>query len=90
MSTLMPGKHEHHHGPNGHKPKHDGPPRGPKERELAVALTVAVLRAAKVEGSLEDVEGAALRTYNRMLDGITDAPAFAPALPPTATIGTSN
>ncbi len=69
----MPGKHEHHHGPNGHKPKHDGPPRGPKERELAVALTVAVLR-----------------TYNRMLDGITDAPAFAPALPPTATIGTSN
>jgi hypothetical protein len=85
----MPGKHDHHHGPNhDHKPKHGGPPRGPKERELAVALTVAVLSAANVSGSLEDVEKLALRTFGRMLDGITETPApAAPTLPPTVGIG---
>jgi len=87
---IMPGKHDHHHGPDHDhkpKPKHDGPPRGPKERELAVALTVAVLNAANVSGSLEDIEQLALRTFGRMLDGITDttAPAAAP-LPPTVGI----
>jgi hypothetical protein len=85
----MPGKHDHHDGHvHGHKPKHDGPPRGPKERELAVALTVAVLAAADVKGSLEDVEALALRTYGRMLDGIMKAPTAPAPLPPTVTIGT--
>jgi hypothetical protein len=84
----MPGKHDHHDGHlHGHKPKHDGPPRGPKERELAVALTVAVLAAADVKGSLEDVEALALRTFERMLDGITKAAAAPAPLPPTVTIG---
>jgi hypothetical protein len=84
----MPGKHDHHDGHlHGHKPKHDGPPRGPKERELAVSLTVAVLAAANVSGSLEDVEALALRTFERMLEGITQAPAPPAPLPPTVTIG---
>jgi hypothetical protein len=78
----------HHEPPHDDDTKHAGPPRGPKERELAVALTVAVLQAAHVEGSLEEVERIALRTFNRMLDGITATPS--PALPPTATIGSSN
>jgi hypothetical protein len=78
----MPGKHDHHDGHlHGHKPKHDGPPRGPKERELAVSLTVAVLAAAKVTGSLEDVEAQALATFERMLAGITK-----PVEPTAATV----
>jgi hypothetical protein len=84
----MPGKHDHHDGHlHGHKPKHDGPPRGPKERELAVSLTVAVLAAANVTGSLDEVEALALRTFGRMLEGITHASAAPAPLPPTVTIG---
>jgi hypothetical protein len=77
----MPGKHDHH----DHKPKRkpDGPPRGPKERELAVELTVAVLRAANVSGSLEDVEKLALGTYERMFAAITKDLRTDVVLPPT-------
>jgi hypothetical protein len=77
----MPGKHDHHHGhgrDHQPKPKHGGP----KERELAVALTVAVLGAAKPAGSLDDIEKLALQTYTRMLAGITDEGQTA-KLPPT-------
>jgi hypothetical protein len=78
----MSGKHDHHrgHGPDhGHpKPKHGGP----KERELAVALTVAVLDAAKPSGSLDEIEKLALQTYTRLLAGITNEQQTA-TLPPT-------
>jgi hypothetical protein len=50
------------HG-HDHKPK----PKGPKERELAVALTVAVLGAAKIDGSLATVEQTTRDVYDRML-----------------------
>jgi hypothetical protein len=76
----MSGKHDHDHKP---KPKHDGPPRGPKERELAVELTVAVLRAANVTGSLEEVERLALGTYERMFAAVTKDARTDAVLPPT-------
>lgn len=50
-----------------HKPK----PKGPKERELAVALTVAVLNASKIDGSLQTIEQMTLDVYDRMLAAIT-------------------
>jgi len=80
----MPGKHDHDHDHHVPKPKPDGPQRGPKERELAVQLTVAVLHAANVGGSIDEVEQLALRTFTRMLDGITRSEQ--PVLPPTVTI----
>lgn len=58
----MPGKHE-----PGHRPKASGP----KERELAVALTVAVLGASKPTASLAELETIALDVYGRILAGIT-------------------
>ena len=50
------------HGPK-HGPEHKH--RGPKERELAVALTVAILGAAPQGASLAEVEREALGIYRR-------------------------
>jgi len=60
----MPPNHEHDHD---HKPK----PKGPKERELAVALTVAVLNASKIDGPLPAIEQMTLGVYERMLAAVT-------------------
>ena len=57
--------HDHDHKP---KPK---PPNGPKERELAVALTVAALGAAKIDDPLEIVGQKTLELYAAMLNSIT-------------------
>ena len=46
--------------------KHDGP----KERELAVELTVAILQKADVGGDLETVERTALDLYRRVLHAV--------------------
>ncbi len=56
----MPPKHEH-------EPK----PNGPKERELAVALTVAVLNASKIDEPVPTVEQMAIDVYDRMLTALT-------------------
>jgi hypothetical protein len=60
----VPPNHEHDHN---HKPK----PKGPKERELAVALTVAVLNASKIDGPLPAIEQMTLDIYDRMLAAVT-------------------
>ena len=58
------------HQEHAHKPKHKPKHKGPKERELAVALTVAILGASKVEGSLQETERNALGIYGRMLAAV--------------------
>jgi hypothetical protein len=60
----VPPDHGHDHD---HKPK----PKGPKERELAVALTVAVLNASKIDGPLPAIEQMTLDVYDRMLAAVT-------------------
>lgn len=62
----MPPNHEHDHD---RKPKPK--PQGPKERELAVALTVAVLNASKIDGPLPAIEQMTLDVYDRMLAAVT-------------------
>lgn len=59
----MPPDHKPHH-----KPKH----LGPKERELAVTLTVAVLNASKIEGDLHEIEKLTLGVYDRMLGAVSN------------------
>ena len=61
---MVPPDHRHDHD---HTPK----PNGPKERELAVALTVAVLNASKMDGPLPTIEQMTLDVYDRMLAAIT-------------------
>lgn len=64
----MPDKHEH----ESPKPKPEG--GGPKERELAVQLTAAILHAAKLEPQpLDALEKAALDIYRRMLHAMGTA-----------------
>jgi hypothetical protein len=57
--------------PTNHEHDHDRKPKGPKERELAVALTVAVLNASKIDGPLPAIEQMTLEVYNRMLAAVT-------------------
>lgn len=59
-----------HHGPDG-KPKH---PKGPKEREIAAALTAAAVQALAGRAeyhSLEDAAMAVGRVYEQMFTLIT-------------------
>ncbi len=62
-------EHEHEHD-HEHKQK-PKPPNGPKERELAVALTVAALGAAKIAEPLEIVGKKTLELYAAMLTAVT-------------------
>jgi len=61
-------KHDHdhdHHHPEPGKPGH----RGPKERELATSLTVAILRSAQSgDKSADQLADQAVGIYSRMLD----------------------
>ena len=60
-----------------HDDDHDRKPRkhGPKERELALQLTVAILHKADLRGDLETVERSALELYGRVLERLaTPAP----------------
>jgi len=61
-------RHEHE------RPKAKPEGGGPKERELAVQLTAAILHAAKLEPQpLNAVEKAALEIYQRVLSAIGSA-----------------
>lgn len=72
----MSDKHEHE------RPKAKPEGSGPKERELAVALTVAILHAARMEPQpLEAVEKTTLEVYRRMLHAIGPAGGSAPPVP---------
>jgi hypothetical protein len=59
-------KHDHDHDrPESGKPGH----RGPKERELATSLTVAILRSAQNgEKSADQLADQAAGIYAKMLD----------------------
>jgi len=65
----LPPKHE-----TDQKPR----PKGPKERELAVALTIAVITAAKPTGSLAEIEQTTLAVYERMVAAVTKPGASEP------------
>ena len=55
----------------GRKPK---PHDGPKEREMAVALTVAILQAADVSGDVAALERTTLDLYRRILVAVAAQP----------------
>ena len=70
----MPHDHDHKHDrdPSHDHNKKSNPSRpGPKERELAVALTVAVLGAAKVEQPPGTLAHTTLEVYEALLAGLT-------------------
>ncbi len=63
-------KHDHDHD-HDHKHPEPGKPghRGPKERELATSLTVAILRSAQNgEKSPDQLADQAVGIYTKMLD----------------------
>ena len=72
----MSDRHEHE------KPKPQPAGGGPKERDLAVQLTVAILHTARMEPQpLEAVEKTTLDVYRRVLHAIGPAGGTPPATP---------
>ena len=59
-----------HRPPAKHGPPPKGP-KGPKERELAVALTVAALGAARIDEPLDAIAQKTLEIYDTMLAAVT-------------------
>lgn len=70
MPPPNPKHRDRDHDHDRKKPK----PHGPKERELAVSMTVAILRAARVDGSIASIEAEAAGLYRRMYALVTDRP----------------
>lgn len=59
--------------PHEKKPKHHGP--GPKERELATQLTVAVLHAARpADAGMDELAQRVASVYHQMLEVVAAKP----------------
>lgn len=64
MGKLDRVPHDH----DDHKPKHKPGGRGPKEREIAAELTIAILQAAKLPtGDLDAIAERTAEVFRKML-----------------------
>ncbi len=72
----MPGHHdERHPGRDDHRPDKKGPGKGPKEKEIAAALTAATVALAANVGEYANLEAAGdavARVYTRMTDLVSN------------------
>jgi hypothetical protein len=74
----MPPKDDHGDHEHGGRPKPPPPPKGPKEREIAAALTAAAVQAAGSQSdfaSLDEAATAVARVYEQMFALVTRNPA---------------